>query len=496
MIGPNLQPDKADIQGFILRGYTHPFSCHLLFSFNSVTDVKLNRAAFFKDIYPKVQSAEDWIDEKPLSMLNVGLTYNGIALLNAVSQNDIGNFPPEFIAGPWSQDSQLSLGDANESAPGKWWNGNFTNDELHCVIHTYGLKQEDLDTLVTYVTTSAKTNGLTELFAIKEGDGRLYQSCVYNDVDKIHFGYTDGISEPALGTQGSTQIDSGDLSNFLIGYDTANSYSQPGPVDSSTAAVFAKNGTYNAFRILYQDAAAFEDFLTTQANTWTEVPILKPLSIDDRKEWFAAKLMGRWRNGSPLILSPDKPDPATKNGELFNYKEAGDTSKTKDVASSFKCPFSAHTRVANTRDQTLSPPEVQGHHPRIIRRGMPYGPQLLTPKDDGVDRGLIGLFFCGSLSRQFEKVYRWMNYNNFSPPPDFSVKNPTEDAVLGSRPPSKSRAFPKVTTTFEIPVINSNPDEPVQADKITINGMPKFIQTRGTAYCLLPSLSSLLALTK
>jgi hypothetical protein len=43
--------------------------------------------------------------------------------------------------------------------------------------------------------------------------------------------------------------------------------------------------------------------------------------------------------------------------------------------------------VVNPRDQTLDPVvEVEGV-PRVIRRGMPYGPALSSTEDDGRDRG-------------------------------------------------------------------------------------------------------------
>ena len=34
----------------------------------------------------------------------------------------------------------------------------------------------------------------------------------------------------------------------------------------------------------------------------------------EEQELIAAKLMGRWRSGAPLVLSPDKDDPALGRG--------------------------------------------------------------------------------------------------------------------------------------------------------------------------------------
>jgi deferrochelatase/peroxidase EfeB len=474
-------PNVKNIQGFIMRGYTHPYSCHLLYSFTNPKVTSPDTKTFFKTLYPKVQSAEDWGPNKPKMMLNIGLTFNGIQALNVVDPTSIGNFPTEFQAGPWSDDSQQSLGDAGDprSDPSFWWFNNFNNEDLHCVVHVYGLTQPDLDSLVSVVVQAAKTCGLRELFALKDKKSRLTQT--HPDLlppDAIQFGYRDGISEPALDwNQGAALETQEDLNNFLIGYDLDNSAIQPGPSFGPTdaASTFASDGCYNAFRILYQDVAAFNALLAQQA---PQVAAIIGGTEEQAQEWVAAKLCGRWRNGSPLMLSPDKPDCATKDAELFGYVELDDPNlPNRDVQSGFKCPFSAHTRVANPRNQDfINPPETPPFPPRIARRGMPYGSALNSTKDDGVDRGLIGIFLVGSLAGQFEKIYGWMNSNDFSSV--FPVGTPPQDALLGNRTQSG-----QVATSFTIPMPNNQ-------DSITFN-LPDLLVTRGTAYCLLPSLTSL-----
>jgi deferrochelatase/peroxidase EfeB len=480
-------PDVKNIQGLILRGYTHPFSCHLLFNFTRPTKgAAPNAKAFLKTLYPRVQSAEDWGDEKPDWMLNIGLTANGIQALDVFADpSTLENyFPSEFLAGPWSGNSQSSLGDTGTSGdPSTWWYNNFQNEDLHCVVHVYALTRSDLDAAVSFVADAARSNGSTELFALKDKKSRLTQ---YQPLgDNIHFGYRDGISEPELDWREKPGVqDQGDLNNFLIGYQDG-SIIQPGPADPDpsdplfvAAASFAKDGCYNAFRVLYQNVAAFNSLLTEQAQQWAAS---LGFSQKQAEEWFAAKLMGRWRNGSPLMLSPDAPDPKTAEGEDFGYVEQDDPSPFKDINSGFKCPFSAHTRVANPRDQDLAPAEGTSGPPRIIRRGAPYGPPLNSTKDDNVDRGLIGLFLCGSPARQFELIYSWINMNNFSSVfPDTAPAFP-QDAVLGNRNPQNQLP---VDSSFLIPLRAPTGD-------ITIATLADFIVTRGTAYCLLPSLSSL-----
>jgi hypothetical protein len=172
-------PYAKNIQGLILRGYTHPFSCHLLFNFANPSNIASpGPKAFFKTLYPHVQSSEDWGAHKPDWMLNIGLTANGIQALNVFKDPTTLEtyFPSEFVAGPWSDGSQSSLGDTGGPGdPSTWWYNNFQNEDLHCVVHTYALTQADLDAVISFVTGAAKSSGVTELFALKDNKSRLTQ---------------------------------------------------------------------------------------------------------------------------------------------------------------------------------------------------------------------------------------------------------------------------------------------------------------------------------
>ena len=139
-----------------------------------------------------------------------------------------------------------------------------------------------------------------------------------------------------------------------------------------------------------------------------------------------------------------------------------------------RCPFSAHSRVSNPRDEPTFP-ETDTPVPRILRRGMPYGAPPVPPDYDG-ERGLIGLFLCGSLAGEFELLYSWINTNNFSDV--FAPNFDTQDALIANRV-SPSNGDP----SFTMPLPNGA--------SIKIPSMPQFLVTRGTAYCLLPSIKTL-----
>ena len=438
--------DSSNVQGMILRGYTHPHSCHMLFTFAG----KPGAAGFIRALVPYVQSAAAWSD-KPAQMLNIGLTFNGILTFEPKFKNQ---FPFEFEVGPWSEDSQRSLQDTGPSDPGTWWNGQ-DKQAIHCIVHVYGMTAEALGGLVTVVSQSARTNSVDEVLPLK-GGGRLEEYAPLKNF--IYFGYRDGIDNPRLGWPADpAKTDTGDANNFLIGYRGSAFHPEP---TSGAAGEFAKDGCYCAFRVFYQDVRAFDQFLSDNA---PKVVAAIGGSDDHAKEWLAAKLVGRWRNGSPLVLSPDEPDPATSDATDFLYAKDPDA---------LRCPFSAHSRVSNPRDQsTFSPADTPV--PRLIRRGVPYGAPPAPPNYDG-ERGLIGLFLCGSLANQFELLYSWINVNDFSKVFDPGLN--TQDALLANR---ASAGDP----SFTIPIPNGKP--------ITIPSLPQFIVTRGTVYCLLPSMKTL-----
>ena len=66
---------------------------------------------------------------------------------------------------------------------------------------------------------------------------------------------------------------------------------------------------------------------------------------------------------------------------------------------------------------------------RLVRRGLPYGPPFDPANpDDGIERGLIGLFIAASLKDQFEFVMRdWVNGDSFAP----GLRG-TRDPILGN----------------------------------------------------------------
>ena len=138
--------------------------------------------------------------------------------------------------------------------------------------------------------------------------------------------------------------------------------------------ILSRNGSFLAYRRLQQHVGAFRDFLRQHGET------------PEEQELIAAKLMGRWRSGAPLVLAPDKDDPALgadmQRNNDFNYKEMD--------PHGYAVPLGAHIRRMNPRDTAANM-----NRRRMIRRGGTYGPPLPEGMpEDGVERGIaafIGL---------------------------------------------------------------------------------------------------------
>jgi Dyp-type peroxidase family len=126
------------------------------------------------------------------------------------------------------------------------------------------------------------------------------------------------------------------------------------------------------------------------------------------EDLLAAKLIGRWRDGTPLDASPDRPDPA-----LAADPDRNNTFDYGDDQLGYRCPIGAHTRRANPRLSLPFDGKLVNRH-RLIRRGLPYGPALPEgAADDGVDRGVMFACFQADLERQFEFIQsQWLNDGN------------------------------------------------------------------------------------
>ncbi len=441
----------SDVQGLILRGFGHPFARHIVLE---VVDPKLARQVILamagpipakasEGTLPIITSSADWGEHKPSTCWALALTATGLLALE-VPNDSLRSFPVEFLAGATSRGARV--GDVGPNSPNTWAEGFSDPNQIHMVLSLYAADAQ---------TREASFTGLKEGIAGAFTVTTTFDAQLFDGASQVvHFGYLDNISQPFIAgdpvpfvPDHQPRAAAGD---FVLGYrrDYGVELDVPQPQE------LGKNGSFSAFRILEQDVVGFESFLTTKGS-----------ESGLGTELLAAKAVGRWRNGVPLVLSPDtdSPTPSLTYDQLNNYSYLSDPI-------GLRCPIGAHMRRANPRDQPMKP-VGDSLARRIMRRAMPYGPQW-KPGDpiDDQPRGLVGHFIGASLLLQFETIMgEWINTGLTEP----GISG-TNDALLGPDP---------TLARLDVPFTDGS--------TTTVSGFGPFVRTRGGIYGFLPSLTAL-----
>ena len=440
----------ADIQGFILRTYAMPAL--------RVIALKVEQRAAAGELVgaiagadrslPQITSAAVWT-VKPEVAVNIGFTHAGLRALGLPDETT-QTLPEEFVDGAVNRAARV--GDTADSAPERWL-GRFGTQEVHVLLFVFAQTEPALFSACERLAAAFVANGAFTELSVHDGRGL--------PGNVAHFGYRDGFAQPTI--DGGLPAPLPDVlptvpaGAFLFGYPSQwADFSYPVPQPDA----FGRNGSFLAFRILSQDCAAFERFLTDAA---------AQTGLD--RELIAAKLCGRWRNGVPLALSPDTPDAAMpiEQYNSFDYKPSDSVPDAFNDSRGVRCPIGSHVRRMNPRSSVVA--GSGGLKRRIVRRGLPYGPPFdPNNPDDGVDRGLIGLFIGVSLKDQFEFLMSdWANKGQFAP----GLRG-TRDPVLGDNSESDARFL-----------------LPTDSGVMQLSGLSRFVTTRAGVYCFLPSITSL-----
>ena len=475
----------GEIQGIILRGYKHqPYSKYI---FLQVEDADRARA-WLNGIIADVTTSAKWPDpkRKPRHSLNLAFTYAGLQRFDY--EDTKGTFSREFKEGMPDENRARVLGDTGESAPDKWelggMSGALSKDHLHILLMLYATDRAALDE-----QAAAQRQRLAEVGGLKE----LYvQDCFINAENQEPFGFRDGLSQPAVegdgkhkaaATQGAAAspgeapIRAGE---FILGY--PNAYEQlpitptvpltsdprnilpfvppdPGQPDqpgSDDVKDFGQNGSYMVYRKLQQDVAAFWKFMNQHGGSF------------EGGQKLAAKFMGRWPSGAPLVLCPEKDDPAV----AAHASRLNDFMFHQEDEHGYKCPIGSHIRRSNPRDSLRPGPQeslIVANRHRIIRRGRPYGvPDDPKAAKTDAPQGIIFIAVNASIKRQFEFVQQtWVDDQKF----DGLYDN--KDGVTADN------------ENLTVMVIQAQPV------RKRIANVPRFVQVRGGGYFFLPSVTAL-----
>jgi Dyp-type peroxidase family len=372
--------DLDDIQATLLRARPEPyFGTHAILE---ITEPAAGRE-LLRRLAPRVTSAARWDEPQP-SWLALALSYQGLVALG-LPETSLASFPANFRAGMAARAERLR--DIGVNAPDRW-EFPFGTPRVHVAVTVFAASEDDWRAEV-----AAYEKELGEVPGVRLLSHQDFAADGFNV-----FGYRDGFSQPVVEGSGAEPLP-GDgrpikAGEFVLGYPSETGAPLPVPAPD----ILGRNGTYVVFRKYHSHVAAFNKWLHDNASTEAE------------RELLAAKLVGRWRSGAPLALSPDRDTPAI--GEDPN--RINDFDYSADPRG-LRTPLGSHIRRMNPRDTKLTV-LTDVNIRRIIRRGTSYGTPLPPDrlKDDGRPRGLD---FIALGARAIDNVEflqsEWVGSGNF-----------------------------------------------------------------------------------
>jgi Dyp-type peroxidase family len=375
--------------------------------------------------------------------VTVAFTWNGLRALG-VDETSLATFPDEFRQGMVARAEML--GDAGANHPDKWVDKT-NSPELHAIAILFARNEEERGRCAAeHQTFLAHCDGVEVLSTLD------LEATPPFDYAHDHFGYRDRLSQPVIEGSGDTPTPGSGAplkaGEFILGYPDEN-----GHVTLPQPEILSRNGSFMAYRRMEEHVGKFRDFLRANGST------------PEEQELVAAKLMGRWRSGAPLVLAPEKDDAALgadpQRNNHFNYKQQD--------PHGYAVPLGSHIRRMNPRDT-----DANMNRRRMIRRGATYGPPLPEgAPEDGQERGIAAFVICASLVRQFEFAQNvWVNDKNFH-----ELGN-ERDPIIGNQDGTLEYKIPK---------------RPIRK---TITGLPAFTTVKGGAYFFVPGLKALRYLSR
>jgi Dyp-type peroxidase family len=461
--------ETDDIQGLVLSGYPRlPNAAYIMFRIQEPDRVR----KWIAGIAPHITDARP-VDRGKAPATNFALTESGLTALG-LDKKVLARFPLAFQEGMAPRDlhhRSRILGDVEKNAPDRWaWGGTSdTHERVDMLLMVFAESDAELtktvkDRLKDLSGATEVTQLIGNLFKDEKGNGG-------RPTFREHFGFVDGISQPEIeGTQrASTRVSERGSQHlvkpgeFLLGYvagDGSVTPAIPLEADLDVHALlppanghgpgsfreFGRNGTFLVFRQLQQDVPGFKAFVEKAGGA----------AAAQSPDEFSARLVGRHRDGAPLIAG-------TSGSNEFVY--AGDPH-------GFACPVGAHVRRANPRDaladdRAMAMASANRH--RLLRRGRPYGKRVDGASDESKEeRGMLFICLNGDIERQFEFVQQnWINNSVFG-----GLAN-ERDGLVGAS------ADLHGILTVQQPTVRRRTLE-----------IPSFVTMRGGAYFFLPGLST------
>ena len=461
--------DRNDVQANVLRGVGMRHAWHAGFDFGAAAEAR----AFLAELLagsngaPQLSNASTRAGgaARPPYALTLGFSYEGLKALG-ISDADRAAFSAAhsaFVNGPDDPATAINNGDVGASQPAFWELG--SNYPVHMLVSLFADAAPELVRQQDALLARSTAHGLSLVNRPWPAEALIDEETGRN---LVHFGYTDGLSQPRLAISdepvGEPDMQPrANVGEFLLGAAYPNVFGGKDTLGGLSPDL-AQNATFAALRILEQDVAGFEKLLD-EASAAHEVD----------REWLAAKMMGRWRDGTPLAQSADAPLalPGAPRRNQFDYLPSVDQPCTADDSAGLRCPIGAHVRRMNPRSARVA---GRPHSRRLLRRGMPYGPSYMPGSaNDGQKRGLIGMFLCADLKRQFEFIMgQWAQGDRAT-----SGLAEQQDPIIGAQTELQEKH--PISGQFRIPCSGATGD--------VVFKLPRLVKTVGSAYLFMPGLA-------
>ncbi|WP_328446209.1 Dyp-type peroxidase [Streptomyces sp. NBC_00386] len=475
--------ESDDIQGDVIAGFKKDRMTLLFLKFEDPARARTwvkrlasqisttRQVATFNAAFRMARQATGGDDPKALkaTWTNVSFTYEGLKVLiggkDPLPSVRKGGTLEAFKEGSHKR----SLGDTGDSSPENWLFGDGKGQTVHAVIT---VASDTADGLQDALTAQREAAAQAKIVIVFQQNGATLPGTRRG---KEHFGFKDGVSEPGVigfdepdperpeyvkDHPGTRLIPPGE---FVVGHDRV------GGIPYDEMPEWADNGSFQVVRRLAQDVPGWWAQVAAQLKVLRKAKVVPD---EATAEWLAARLVGRWRSGTPVAKCPhaDTPDNALASQDNdFGYRNDPE---------GFTTPLFSHLRKTNPRDGLQEKPGA-GPLPekpvmdrrRIIRRGTPYGAPF-DPASDGPGgpdhpRGLVFVCYQSDLVEQFEFIQKmWIDNVDF--PPNRPAK-PGPDPMVG--------LTGKVN--FESP------------DATTELSFHQFVTTEGSVYAFVPSLTTL-----
>ncbi len=435
----------------------------------------------------------------PATALHIAFSAEGLRALG-VGKSIIEGFSDEFITGMTGDEGRSRrLGDTGVNSPEYWEWGGDPARVPHVLLMLYAAGN-GIKALRNAIEDEAFANAFQLLKVLPTNDLGLIEP----------FGFADGISQPDIDWAREQSTDPHERDRYsnrlavgevVLGY--PNEYGLyttrpliephdeivsllPNAEDAPLMKDFGRNGSYLVIRQLHQDVPGFWQFLDKECG-----------SVPEKREKLAAAMVGRERDGSPLVPVVGESIPGIEPNHLANHFHY-DT----DPAG-HRCPIGAHIRRANPRTGDF-PPGITGlfsrlkrifgfghrrqdedliassRFHRLLRRGRGYGPILppeeaVKPDAPAAERGLQFVVLVANISRQFEFVQNAWAMNGA-----FGGVLHERDPIVGTREPLADGG---ATDTFTRP-------DPAGPSRKTCH-LPQFVTVRGGGYFFMPGIRAL-----